>query len=616
MRPDTIIQWIDESDIIKEVVSIPVAPLYMQVFSSDKGPETLMEVQGEDFYKLFGSDISYERHGQPLVQAAHIIDNGGKLLCKRVVASDATLANISVIAKVTTVQVQKTNDAGELLYTDASTSQETTTADGNDPIMMNVAKLTYDVYSVPDCQSINDVKLEVEKLYNGTGDEQSVFSYPLFTVVDCGRGESKKRIYVTTDKDVSKGLPIQLYYFNVTGSDSYESEYTRFTVNPDTIYLNNNMSLTMTSKQNLRQVKVSTFESYSEEFLEKVAEISGLEVSYLNQIDVLFGTDKKGNKIPQIQYAVEDDTFDLGDSLGIQLLSGENGSFGNKPFGTEDYNKACVDVFNGVFNEDIYDANRYTFDAVFDANYDITVKNAITALADWREDFFFFRDIGINCTTYTAILDAVTELSPSKFAANYITSYEVIDPYGKKQIPVTLMYDFAIAMIPQFNNRRFAPCCGIKYGFTFPNAIEGTVNFCPKYTPLVDQKTKFNDDCINYCSYINGVLTLETEYTSQEPYSHLSFINNILGTQEVIHAVRKSCPKNRYSFITSNNLNEYRTDVENILKEYQDYFNSIRFVYTADEIMQANKIFQASIEVSFKNFVQTEIFKIFALASA
>ena len=613
MRPDTIFHWIDESNIVKNIVSIPVAPLYMQVFSSDKGPEEFVEVQGENFYKLFGSDISFERHGQPLVQAAHIIDNGGKILCKRVVAPDATLANISVIAKVAKEQIQKTNDAGDLLYTDKVTGQETTTADGNDPIMINTAKLTYDVYSVPDCQTINDVKLEVEKLYN-VG--KSECAYPLFTVVDNGRGESNKRIYISTDRDVSKGLPIQLYYFNVAGNNSYETEYTRFTVNPDTIYINNSMCLSMTSKRELQQVKVSAFETYAEEFLEKVAEISGLETSYLNQIDVLFGTDKKGNSIPQIHYAVEDDTFDIGDTLGIQLLSGENGSFGNRPFGTEDYNNEIIKVFNGTFNEDIFDANRYTFDAIFDANYDITVKAAITTLADWRQDFFFFRDIGIQYTTYTDILDAISELPASTFAANYITSYEVIDPYGKKQIPVTLMYDMAIAMISHFNERRFAPCCGIRYGFTFPNAIEGTVNFCPKYTPSVDQKTKFCDDCINYCTYINGVLTLETEYTSQDPYSHLSFINNILGTQEVIHAVRKTCPNNRYAFITSNDLNEYKTDVENVLKEYREYFNTIEFVYTADEIMQANKIFQASIKVSYKNFVQTEIFKIYALASA
>ena len=47
--------------------------------------------------------------------------------------------------------------------------------------------------------------------------------------------------------------------------------------------------------------------------------------------------------------------------------------------------------------------------------------------------------------------------------------------------------------------------------------------------------------------------------------------------------------------------------------QYKDNFNTLEFVYTADPVMKANKIFNASIKVSFKDFVQTEIFTIYAL---
>ena len=62
MRPGTIFDWIDQSGISKEITQIPVMPLMLTGISSDKGPEDLRVVSGEDFYKLYGYDISYERH--------------------------------------------------------------------------------------------------------------------------------------------------------------------------------------------------------------------------------------------------------------------------------------------------------------------------------------------------------------------------------------------------------------------------------------------------------------------------------------------------------------------------------------------------------------------------
>ena len=119
---------------------------------------------------------------------------------------------------------------------------------------------------------------------------------------------------------------------------------------------------------------------------------------------------------------------------------------------------------------------------------------------------------------------------------------------------------------------------------------------------------------MNYASYLNDVLTLETEYTSQEQYTQLSYINNILAVQEIIHDVRNKCPRFRYQFITNDDLEDYRKNVESVIKQYSDRFKTLEFEYTQDDVMAQNKIFNASIKVTFKNFVQTEIFDIYALA--
>ena len=48
-------------------------PVIMAAFTSDKGTEDLIEVSGEDFFKQYGTNISFKRHGQPLLQAANAI---------------------------------------------------------------------------------------------------------------------------------------------------------------------------------------------------------------------------------------------------------------------------------------------------------------------------------------------------------------------------------------------------------------------------------------------------------------------------------------------------------------------------------------------------------------
>ena len=84
-RPGTIVNWIDQSVRANVIEDTVVRPLYLQLFTSDKGPESLHTIHGNDFFKLYGNNPSFKKHGQPLLQAAEIIKAGGEVLCKRVV---------------------------------------------------------------------------------------------------------------------------------------------------------------------------------------------------------------------------------------------------------------------------------------------------------------------------------------------------------------------------------------------------------------------------------------------------------------------------------------------------------------------------------------------------
>lgn len=125
MYPGTIINWHDQSAILDTVIeSVDNSPLYLALSSFDRGPEDLRVVQGKEFYNLYGNKMNFDSHGQPALQAANIINGGGRLLIKRLVAKDATLANVIASAKITTktsaVKAADDNPAGrtlnEILY--------------------------------------------------------------------------------------------------------------------------------------------------------------------------------------------------------------------------------------------------------------------------------------------------------------------------------------------------------------------------------------------------------------------------------------------------------------------------------------------------------------------
>lgn len=614
MRPDTIFEYIDQSNITKTTETLVTAPYYLCCSSAERGPEDIREVVGTDFYNLYGNQISFVKHGQPLIQAAHIIDNGGRLIFKRLVADDAALANLTVIATVTKKEVEKTTAAGKPLYIDPSTNQESETDGGSwAKATKNVASIKYGVVTVPSMKTITDVVAHVQAQYK---EDDDVF--PLFTVTDNGRGKSTKRFNIQPDYQLSKQNSFEFYTFNVVGDADTNAEYARFSIDPNIIYLKTSMSLTESSKD-LTQLDAYQYEEGSDKFIKAVSEATGVDEDTLKSIDVLFGCDRAGKALDYITVDLtksddeSENGYDLADATGMMIMSGDNGEFGDKPFGTSAWTQQAIKFFSGEYDDAVFNPNQVNIDAVFDANYPSEVKKTILELAEFRQDFFYFRDFGLDKYTYDQFKMAAQEYDHSKFAASYITTYDILDPYSRKQVNVTLMYSLAVKMINHFNLRRNAPCAGIQYGFTFDEAIKGTVNFCPKYTPKVDQKTELMDLGLNYCGYINNQLVLETTNTSQDPYSQLSYINNILAVQQIIHKVREVCPINRYTFITSDDLETYKKAVNNAIMQYKENFDTLEFVYVADPIMKANKIFNASIKVSFKDFVQTEIFKIYAL---
>lgn len=611
--PGTIDNWIDQSGINGPQTADPTpCPLFLTAAAFDRGPEKITRVVGEDFYKTYGYYIDFEKYGQAAIQAANIINSGGELMIKRVVADDSTLANIVVVANVTADRVQKTDGDGNPLYIDPVTQQEITDpGDGNERAMINIASVKYDLVTVTDRVKMSEIVEEARRSFI-EHEESQTFSYPLLVITDNGRGVSTKRFGIDPQYTVSKNQNFMIYKLKYLGSEDLDAESIYFSLVPGIIYGGKSMDIAMATTSMLQCDAVAINDSVVA-FYEKLSEISGLSVDELYMYDPLFCKSNKGTPVAGL--SLDDSGQDLSIAMGFGLEAGSNGAFGDCPIETEEYERALLQFYKGEYDEDIWNLDMYKPDACVDANYPYAVKKAISELAKFRKDFYFFGDLGLDITSYSSAVDKVLEMPKDKFTGWYAQAYQILNPFTKKHIDVTITYSIARMLVNHMNERRHSAYCGSLFGWTVPEAVEGTINFTPKITPTVNQKNELMDLRLNYASILGGVLTMETEYTSQERLTQLSFINNVVAIQKIIKDVRDNCPKYRYSFISTDDLQEYKKNVTRIINKYSSWFEKLEFVYVQDDIMKINKIFEASLRIKHKDFVQSEILNIYTLGT-
>ena len=641
--PGVTFEWDDQSDIqsLDSVMQDTVdRPIYMFAFTSDKGPEEWThKVFGKRFFNLYGNP-NFSKHGQASIQAARVIQEGGYITAKRVVADDAQLANLVLVADVQKIQEQDTDANGVYLWTYQDpvsnkkvivTSSTFPVAGDNDipanveitPLMVDATKITYRFQSYSVLGNNLDAFVQAARS-NFDGNPVALGnsgSYPLFIIADMGRGESTKRFRIYQDETTSRPVTYHRYFLEISENGTV-LETIPFTMNSAIIERDHNMGLNSAVLRSSDQVRAKFFDDIYDRFIENVEYLSGVDDMQFK--DPLFGKDLYGKPI---KHFYTNGSPLLDNVFANPLVGGNNGSFGDYPIKLNRTNGMnLVDIklkaaFSGDTEDgdDIYDLDNNRIDCIFDCNYCPEVKRAIEQLVNFREDLVYFRDCNTKIKSYYDVVYVDSFNDHSRYSATYINYYDTYDPYSRKQITVTVTYHLAYMFVDHFINGRMRPFCGQKYGIVIPSneIVPGTLNFSPKRTPKEDQRRLFDDLRINYLSYYDGnVLTMNSEYTSQTRYTQLSWINNVLGVQEVIKAIRKLVPKIRYSFIDGDDLAQYREDVQTqVIDKFQDRFKSCSIEYASNAVYDSNKLIYAIIKVQFRNFVQTEIFKVIALQS-
>lgn len=612
MYPGFIAEYEDQSSISQlTVTEVRNMPLFCAVFTSDKGTEAWTRISGKDFFKMYGDNISFKRHGQPLLQAAMSINSGAELLCKRLVAKDATLANIGIVAKITKeeTQVQGTDATGALLYLDSENNQTVEVTETPYMVSKTIGKVTYSIKSAENVSDLDDAAATIRKTL---GEDE----YLLYVIADNGRGASKKRIKITPNYKVSKTLEYVLYTLQVF-EGNVEVESMTFSADHTLIVSGKNISLQGMISSNSTQLQCVEYPDQLDKFVNALIDATGdesLTTETMYGYDILFGCTNRGTALSNI--VIDSAGINLSYEYGQMLSNGSNGAFGDYPVeAVEEWSDRAIEAFDGTFDTVIFNVDQYKIDAIVDANYPEKVKRAIENLAMFREDLMYFRDQGLKVTTLSAIELNCKKEAKSMFCATYPQSYDIIDPYTKRQISVTIGYDIAIKLIQHINNGRVLPTAGMKYNMSIDNAIYGTLSFSPVICPTVNQKEILEDLHVNYASYIDNRLVIESLYTSQEKYSQWSFINNVMGIQEVVKAVRTRCPAIRYTFYEGEDLESYKADVEEVIAAYRSNFNTLTLDYVHDATYSVNKIFYAVLKVAYKDFIQTEMVKVVALSA-
>lgn len=638
MYPATIIIWDDQSQIVApEIQTVRTMPLYAAVITSDKGSEDWVKLSGQDWFDMYtvSNSVDFNRHGQPLLQAANAIQSGAEMLCKRICAEDAYLANIAITANVKTEMTQDVDKDGNPLYLDGNGNKVPydTDPETGDVFLESESEkttITYGYLSASNCKTMDEVRESIEEGFKDLEVPENSKTYLLYVITDNGRGESKKRIRITPNFTLSRNYPNYFMYdLEIIEASRRLGNAIHFVLDPDIVVRDTNMSLQYQMNTQNSQLKCYQYDDQIHGFMDDVASHSGMDdLDKAMGMDLLFGHNKKQRQLGNITNDVVGGV-DLSIRAGQLVLNGSNGSFGYRPLEDPSYadmaalafagwNEASGTILNystGVYDTRIYDVDRYKIDAILDANYPLVVKHAIEQLAIFREDFMYFRDMGLENRTLEQIMLADYDNAHNKFCMTYCNFYDIIDPFSKKQITVTITYSMARMLVNTFNNGRNLPMAGIKHGFIITEAIRDTINFTPAICPGLNQKEELDTARINYANYINDELVVETLYTSQDDYTQLSFGNNVIAVQEVIKRIRVRAPAIRYSFIDGEDLANYKAAVEEIISPFKANFRRLEVTYLQDPYYTENKIFYAALAVQFRDFVQTEYFKITALGS-
>jgi hypothetical protein len=563
----------DESAIQESINMLEGGPIILAACATDRGREDMYLCNDVNQFIAEHGPINFKKYGQVQKQIEKNLAAGGRVLFKRIVAPAATLANIVVVATVT-----------------------------NDEIGDKVT-IKYTIETIPNAKTIADVETGITAL--SVTVDGAPKSYPIFAIAEVGRGASVKRIKIKPDYDGSEALAYMQYAMEI--ETELATKIVKFGLDPDRFDVINRGIRSRGNASGI--IKVANTDRYLKGFLQDTA--AEMKVTDINIYDLLCGKDKEGEVDEHI--ALDATSISLSPEFGLAMASGNAGEFEGDVYVPEvaAFETGLTAFYTGTTTPEIWNTTKYKIALVFGANFSKPVNQAIVDLVKWREDATFIKDFGLNLRTLEEIDAAVkADGVDTPYVVNYPISYDIIDPNSGVQETVTANYDLASGLVRRLINGPHVPFAGARNGAVLESAIEGTLNFEPIDTPHIQQKKAMKKLRANYASFIDGILTVETLWTSQKAYTQLSFSNNVFELQDIMRDTVKVALTNRYSFTNPSDLDNYKKDInDNIISKHTGRLKKLEFKYASDTILENQKVYYGVYTIIPWNFNQEEAFE-------
>ncbi len=504
---------------------------------------------------------------------------------------------------------------------------------------------------------------------------QKSYVFPLHTIFDNGRGVSQKAISYAYDAVTSRSLNTSIYSVKVYDAKTNEElEKFSFAFDPSVRNAVTGYSMDIeTVAGNSSQIKTKEYSDIFDKLVNVLTSVTNnaIDSSTFRSVDMVFGVGLANGAIintlstkPIVSDSNLDGTIckyyyynyayrtrlDLTEVLGFGYDGGDIlGAFTSKEeLMQEEYRK----FFGLEFDKNIEDVTRYYPNFIFDANYSKPTKLAIMRLAAIRGDIAVFCDMNQDVKSLNDVVSMVPadNLEGNLVAgtngdylyirdrSSYVTSvYGTInDPYTNRKIVVTATYRLSILMVNHYKNAFGKKFCGVSNNITFPDYIEGTINFIPRHYSsaavtsvsdimntypsdgegFINEKKIMNESKINYGSYVNGVFAMDTDYSLNPGIadSDLSFIGNVMIIHAIMQDIRKRAPYARNNSIGSpSDVQVYTKTINEALDAYRHLVHSVNFTYIEDSNALINKEFYGAIEIKFNPVGQAEVIKITAM---
>ena len=266
-----------------------------------------------------------------------------------------------------------------------------------------------------------------------------------------------------------------------------------------------------------------------------------------------------------------------------------------------------VKGYKGLIDEDILNRRLMPFKYLLDANFNVSVKNAIVDLAqNIRKDVFAWLDTEICANPSQAIAWRANKFPiTTNMAAIYAQDGIVFDEYQGRDVRVTMSYQLA----------KMIPTHAITIGLQYPmagNARGGVSLPQISYIPNELQKEEMYNRQVNYVETNGKFNKFGSQLTTTTKNDALVNINNMLVVLDIKRNVEVMAEDVIFEFNEADTINAFQQSLNNFLAKYKNNKSCEEIsaqVYSSD-YDKLQKILRVAISVSFYGIIERVIINI------